>query len=137
MFLHLVDLELKYCFQIGENFGVRRVTQFKTLKRGKYLFLFFKRKEGIITRHAYMCMIAHYVINGTGLIASLIQIITENNSFTSGGGVTLAILNMCLLVVILARKPDLNKEEKKIYFEYRLKIYEEQKKRKREKREGK
>ena len=129
VFLYLTDMERKFFSRSG-------VKQCKllTLKRGKYLFLFYERKGNIITKHAFICMIAYYIVNGAGFAALLIQAITGNDSFEKDIFATLIFANIGLLIVVVGGNPrKLTPDQNKEYWEYRMKLHEERKKQKREK----
>jgi len=131
VFLYITDMELKFFSQIGI-----KQCELLTLKKGKYLFLFFKRKENMITKHAFVCMVAYYIINCAGFIALLVQAITGNNSFVTESCVALVFSNIGLLIAVVSGNPKkLTSNQQKDYFEYRMKIHEDYKnQQKREKR---
>jgi len=77
IFLYFTDKYLK----LVSKAGIRQVKMY-TLKRSRYLFVYQKRKEGIITKYAFVCMILYYMINIAGLITISIKmfIIGDNSS---------------------------------------------------------
>ena len=127
-FLYFTDRELKLLLQIG-------LGQYKllSLNKWKYFFVFYKRKEGIITKHAYVCMIAYYIVNGIEFIWLFIQIITGNNSFISETCMVQGFSNIGLLAIVVI-EPRLTPEEKRIKFEYLEKLGKDLKRQKEEKK---
>ena len=126
--VYITDRELKSLSQIG-------IKQFKMLKlyKWKYFFIFSRRKEGIITKHAFMCMVAYYVINSAGFIALLIQLIIKSDSFITANCVILGFLNIGLLFLVVSQ-PRLNLEQRKQRFNYLQKLHEDYLRQKKEKK---
>ena len=68
--LYFTDKKLK----LYSKLGLRNVNM-HTLTKCRYFFVYYKRKEGIITRRAFVCMIAYYIVNIIGCLAILVQFI--------------------------------------------------------------
>ena len=58
--------------------GIKQTSMLKQTSR-KYFFVCYRRKEGLISKHAFVCMIIHYILNTTGFALLFIQFITRNN----------------------------------------------------------
>ena len=93
IFLYFTDKYLK----LVSKAGIRQVKMY-TLKRSRYLFVYQKRKEGIITKYAFVCMILYYMINIAGLITISIKmfIIGDNSSLV----LTTSIFGACDVILL-------------------------------------
>ena len=124
LFVYIADSELKLVSRIG-------IKQTKLLKlhKWKYLFVFSKRKEGVITKHAFMCMVAYYIINSAGFIALLVQLMIKSDSFITASCVIFGFVNIGLLFLVVTQ-PRLSFEQRKQRFDYLQKRHEDYKKKK-------
>jgi len=104
--LYFADRGLK----IVSKIRAKQVDMF-TLTKSKYLYVYFRRKEGIITRFAFKCMIAYYAINISGVIAIFAPFIMGNSSFLMGACGFLIFAHIGLFVPI-GSQPALNFEQK-------------------------
>jgi len=90
--LYMSDRRQKYALKGG----IKRVETF-TLKKHKYLLVYYQRKKGIITKRAFIFMIAYYIINITGFIAIFVPYFLGNSSILLGTCCSLIFLNIGLL----------------------------------------
>jgi len=127
VFLYCTDRELK----CASGIGVKDV-EMLTLAKSKYLFVYYRRKTGIISKHALIRMAMFYLINFAGLITVLVQIAVGGASSLTITYSVFCILNMGLLVAVLPNYA-LNAEERKRMLDYHQKIHEEYWKRKKRK----
>ena len=133
-FIYCADRDLKLALKIG----VKKIRQYTLTNNNKYFFVYTKRKEGIITRYAFMCMAAYYILNFAGLISVLFQIITESTSFSTITTCIIIFLNLGLLIAVAPPyRFTLNAEEQKTVKEEQLKIYIEARGKKLDKKENK
>jgi len=131
-FIYITDRELKLLSQIG-------IKQYEllTLSKGKYLFVYYERKKGLITKPVFVCMITYYIVNGAGFIALFIQLIIENDSLIRESSTILIIGNLGLLFMVGIYTPKLSAEQKHVKWEYLYKLGLELKKQKEEKKKAK
>ena len=134
IFIYCTDRELKYALKIG----VKDSKLYK-LTRCKYLFVYTKRKDGIITKHAFMCMIAYYILNFTGLISVFVQIIFGSVIF---GIISSLTITICIFIILniglfIAATPPfaLNFKEREMMAREHQRIYDEAQKKRWEKKE--
>ena len=118
--LYFSDRKLKYL----SKSGLGQADIFK-LAKFKYLYIYYRRKEGLITKHAFLCMIAYYIINLTGFVAIIILYVSDNSSLLEVVCV-LVFFNIGLFTV--TGRSDLAPE-----IRYKLEIYMDKE---REKRKG-
>lgn len=136
-------LEVLGCFQIGSlvflyvadrrlffvsKSGVTQVKALKLLKTHRYLFVYYKRKEGHITKHAFKCMIAYYIINAVGCAALFIQFFWANGSFIAATCSFIIMAHVGLIAAV--GTPLLNNEQQKMADKY---IQDERERKKKEK----
>ena len=110
--LYFTDKELK---RISKS-GVKQVKML-TLTKSRYLFVYTKRKEGVITRYAFRCMIAHYLLNAVVLTALSLQLIFGVYSFVIYTCCIMLAVNVGLLAAASA-SPGLNEKQKALYNVY-------------------
>ena len=75
--LYIADRGLKI---VSKN-RIKQVEMISLRKSHRNFLVRYRRKEGIITKFAFKCMIAYYIINATGFIAIFIQYVLGDNSF--------------------------------------------------------
>ena len=110
MFIYNADRRLKHVLKSGI-----KPVKMRTLTKNKYLFVFYRRKEGLITQHAYLYMIAYYFINAIGFTTMLIQYTTESNySLTC---YILASLHLVMFIAV-STQPSLNPVQQKMFERY-------------------
>ena len=73
--LYFADRGLKF----ASKSGIKQVKMLTT-KKYKSFFVYYRRKEGVITKHAFVCMIALYIIDFVGLVAISIQFTMDAES---------------------------------------------------------
>jgi len=111
---------------LSEN-GIRQY-QTRPLGKWKYLFLIYKRKEGVITRYAFLWMVIYYFINGIGFFALYIQFITENPSFIRAITCIICFANLGLLYLSIYQ-PKISYEQREIYKWHKNKLRDDNKSR--------
>ena len=124
IFLYVADKRLKFASMCG----IKQVTIF-TLSKSRYFYIYYRRKEGRIIKHAFLCMIAYYIINVTWFIVIFIQLVMDNIlSFTA----THAILLLSNLVLFgVAGSPLIDYEHGRLIDEYIANVRDREKKEKR------
>ena len=130
-FLYSADRELKFLAQGG----IQQHEQI-TLTKWKYLFVFSKRKDGIISKHAYRCMIAYYIVNGTGYVALLFLYIAKNDPFITISCIILAFANLGLLAMV-GSQPRLTPVQEERKLKYMEQLAQEYKIKRQEKKQNK
>jgi len=60
-FYYIADRELQFL----SKSGIKQYEQI-TLTKWNYLFVYYKRKEGLISKFILKCMIVYYITNGAG-----------------------------------------------------------------------
>ena len=123
--LYIADRGLK----LASKSRAKQVEMFALTAKHKYLYVYYRRKDGIITKYAFMCMIAYYIINVTGCIVLFAQYIMDNSSFPTPICVILIFANT-ILFIPSGSQPTLSFEQRGIYIRY---IKDERAKRKKEK----
>jgi len=108
LFIYISDKDLKFVSEIG----LKQIDAL-LLKKGKYIFIYHKRKEGIITKHAFVCSITSYVLNGIAFPTILISYIT-NMGFLLGLAMIVVFLSDFVLVIFVCSQPKLTFGEKEI-----------------------
>ena len=111
LFLYISDRRLKHVLKSGI-----KPVKMLALTKSKYFFVFYKRKDGLITKHAYSCMIAYYMINSAGFATIITQIIV---------GSSLPLATCCILafshvglITAINSQPVLSYEQKKMLERY-------------------
>ena len=96
--------------------GIKQI-ELLSLTKQKYFFVYYKRKEGFISKHAFISMIVYYILNFAGFVALFIQFITGNNSplLTTCG--ILIFLNIGLIFLVSVH-PAITDEQKMELDEY-------------------
>ena len=108
LFIYISDKDLKFVSEIG----LKQIDML-TLKRGKYSFVYYKRKEGIITKHAFVCSIISYILNGVAYPIIFIPYIT-NMDLLLGLVIMMIFLLDFVLIIFVYSQPKLTFEEKEI-----------------------
>jgi len=130
-FLYIADKRLKFLAESGieirSKLGVKKQVRVFILERYKYLFVYYKRKESIITKHAFLCMIAYYIINIVGFAVLTHQFVMGNSSFIVGA--IFCFLNLGLMIAV-QQQPALNYEKGQMLNEYMSKEREKRKEKK-------
>ena len=134
------DKELKLISRLD----IKPVKMLALPEKYRRFFLYYQRNEGIITKHAYVWMIAYYIINVVGFVVLFIQLIIESNIYTAltiGGNTdnNSSLANTCIilaasnmgLVFAAQLRLDLNPDQKQVLLSYQT---EERKRREEEKR---
>ena len=78
VWLYFTDRELKFAYESG----IKQVKMI-TLSRSRHFFVYYRRKEGVISKYVFVCMIALYITDFVGLTAISIQFIIENDLYLS------------------------------------------------------
>jgi len=122
--LYAVDRQLKYFAELN----IKKV-KLLTLTKSKRLFVYYNRKENVITKDAFISMIIFYIINTLGILLLLAHFIAKSDllfKFSVG-----LFCSNLLLFSHSAIRLSLKYEQQKIVWEdqkkYR-KMREEQKK---------
>jgi len=115
LLLPVADRKLKFV----SKQDIKHVEMFVLMKKSKYFFVFYKRKEGIISKHIYLCMLVYYIINVIGFISISIQLLFDNSHFLTATFIILGHLNLGLLIAV-ASQPFLNHEQKCRINNYRI-----------------
>ena len=131
VFYYSTDRELKFL----ARGGIQQHEQL-TLTKWKYLFVFSKRKEGIITKHIFICMIAYYIVNGAGFAVLLFLYFSKNGPLIGFCCAFLVFANIGLLF-ILDTYPKLTPEQKKMRLDYMEQLAQEYKIKRQEKKQNK
>ena len=119
LYIYISDKDLKSV----AYFSIKDV-KFITLTKCKYLFVYHKRKEGIITKHAFLCTIANYIINGTIIIALLVSIIINSEALFENGHyfvITIFVLNVALIMAVISQ-PNLSPEQRKSFTKQKFEL---------------
>jgi len=119
VFMYVADRELKLVLKVG----IKQV-EMLTLKKSKYFFVYSKRKGGVITKHAFKCMIAYYVMNTAGFTLLLLLSIEGFSSFVTVTSCILGFSN-AVLVPVAGSQPVLDYNQKNRVYTY---LTEEKKK---------
>ena len=144
LFLYFHDKELKLLSKLD----IKQVKMLTLPTHYRSFFVYYRRKEGLITKHAYIWMIAYYIVNGVGFVTLFIQLIYEfiiesdlYSILTAAGtidtnpalGYTCCILAVSngILFVAAQLKRELGLDQKQVLLSYRIK---ERKNREEEKR---
>lgn len=93
--LYATDKRIKHI----SNSGIRQVNML-TLTRFKYYFVYCRRKKGLISKHAFVCMIVYYILNFTGFFIMSFQFITGNSSSLQTTCSILLFLNIGLVFLV-------------------------------------
>ena len=115
--------------QFMSKSGIKQV-ELLALQKYKRFFVYYRRKDGLITKHAFVCMIAYYIINFAWFIIVLIQIITGNASYLATICGIFILANLVLLFPVFLQ-PALTFEQTLLLREYE---YKEQARKEKEKK---
>ena len=112
--LYSTDRQIKLVLKLG-------ITQEKAkmynLKKYKYFFVYYERKGGIISKNAFVVMIAYYIINLVGFYAAFSQFFIDGSVVPLG---YLIFLNIGLLIAAAVGK-SLEPYQKRFLDEYKAK----------------
>ena len=113
--LYFTDRQIKLVLMLG-------ITQEKAkmfnLKKFKYFFVYYRRKEGIISKNVFVGMIAYYIVNFIGFLTVFIQLFIDGSVVPFG---VLGFLNICLWFAIAFLGPNLEPRQKIFLDEYKAK----------------
>ena len=112
VFLYFADRTLK----LLSKSGFKPVVIY-TLQIYKRFFVYYKRKDGHITRFAFLFMIIYYIINITGFTAIFIQLILKSSLYLTQTSSILVFLHIALLI-FASSQCNRSFEEKKILDRY-------------------
>jgi len=121
--LYIADRGLKI---VSKN-RIKQVEMISLRKSHRNFFVHYRRKEGIITKFAFKCMIAYYIINATGFIAIFIQYVLGDNSFFTITSVIIVFANIGLIFPT-GSQPELDFEQKVMLERYLIDERERKKK---------
>ena len=110
--LYVTDKRIKFI----SNSGVKQI-KLLTLTKFKYCFVYYRRKKGLISRHAFVCMIVYYTLNFTGFFVMFLIFITGNISLLQTTCSVFLFLNIGL-VFLVSLQPSLTFEQEITVKEY-------------------
>ena len=94
--LYFTDRRLK-----RESKSGNKKVKMLTITKYKYFFMYYKRNEGVITKYAFVCMIAYYIVNLTLFTILTTQFFIDSSLSLTIPTATLCFLNIGLLYVSL------------------------------------
>jgi len=120
LYFYITEREMKFLSQIG----IKQCEQLM-LTKWKYLFVFSKRKEGIITKHAYVWMIAYYIVNGAGFVILFVLYIAKNDLLINVcfGVLLFANLGLLIFAIIQSRLTSVQEEMRSDYMQKQREEY--------------
>ena len=121
LLIYGADKELKYLSHIN----IKKVKLIK-LTKGRCFFIYHNRKDNMITKHSFVCMIVYYILNVPGCSMLIIHFITNNNLFFNIC-VILLFLNL-ILFITSGMKISLTEEQRKLKFAEQMKYREQKRK---------
>lgn len=125
--LYFTDRKLK----LYSILSIRQVSMLK-LTKFRYFFVYYKRREGVITKRAFVCMIAYYIVNTIGGMAVFAPSIIALDLSLTNILICYLVSHIGLFMAAIGIR-ELEYEQKKIYNSF----IEDQRKRKTEEKKNK
>ena len=130
-FFYITDRELKFL----SRQGIKQYEQIQ-LNKGKYLFIYYERKKGMITKCIYKRMIVYYIVYGAGFVVLFFLYIAKNDSLITLCCAILVFANIGLLPLAFP-EPRLTPAQEKMRSDYMQKQREEYLRKRRERKQNK